>query len=91
VSWESAQLHTVERLPVAQKRNRRVYAYYYALFLPLYVAPVAGGFAYLVHINFDISALTFWSAALLILVFGICVVSYQRRVMELPSARRRRS
>ncbi|MFT3771529.1 MAG: hypothetical protein QM820_39445 [Minicystis sp.] len=90
VSWESAVLHTVERLPVDQKRNRRVYAYYYALFLPLYVTPFVAGFVYLVNIDFHVSAPAFWSAVLIILAWGIGVHGYQRRIMELPSARRRR-
>ncbi|APR75395.1 Hypothetical protein A7982_00741 [Minicystis rosea] len=85
VSWESASLRSLECLPVDRKRNRGVYLSYYALFLPLLVAPLVAGFVYLVNVDFDVSATAFWCGALLTMVWGIGVVAYQWRTMELRS------
>lgn len=85
VSWESTPIQPIERLPVERKRSRRVYLFYYAVLLPLLVAPLAAGFAWLVSTHFHITAWQLWTAALLYLAWGIGLIFYERRLMGAPA------
>ncbi|MDI1432782.1 hypothetical protein [Polyangium sorediatum] len=88
VTWQTTPLQTVERLPVDRPRNRRVYGFYYGLFLPLLVAPPVIGFVTLVQRDFHVAAWQFFTAVALYFVWGIGLVFVERRVMGTPDARR---
>ena len=82
-SWTLTDVQTIERMPVDGRRNLRVYAFYYGLFWPLIVAPLAAGLAYVVTRNGDVAARNFWIAVGVYLLWGIGVVALERRVMGL--------
>lgn len=81
-----APVEPLERLAMRDSRNRRVYLFYYAVFLPLVVAPVVGGLALVIARGSQLSALAFWAVAFAILAWGVGVVAAERRVMGRPSA-----
>jgi hypothetical protein len=83
--WRTSLLQCIERMPVDRSRNLRVYALYHGLFCPLVAAPPAAGLAYLVRRHFDVAAWQLWVALLVYLVWGICVVALERRVMGPPA------
>ncbi|MDI1476734.1 hypothetical protein [Polyangium sp. y55x31] len=86
LTWQTATIQTVERLPVDRPRNRRVYGFYYGIFLPLVVAPPVIGFVTLVQRHFRVAAWQFFTAVALYLVWGIGLVALERRVMGTPDA-----
>lgn len=82
--WSTAELQCLERMPVDRSRNLRVYAFYYALFWPLIVAPLVAGLACLAQRRFEVAAWQFWLAAAVYLLWGAGVIALERRVMGPP-------
>ncbi|MDC3958776.1 hypothetical protein [Polyangium jinanense] len=86
LTWQTATIQTGERLPVDRPRSRRVYGFYYGIFLPLLVAPPVVGFVMVVQRHFDGAPWQFFTAVALYLVWGIGLVFLERRVMGTPDA-----
>jgi len=79
----SEEIVPLER--VAIERPSRVYAFYYALFLPLTVGPVFAALALVISLP-TVSARDFWLGALAVLVWGIGMVAVERQIMGRPRA-----
>ncbi len=89
LSWTRGPVVPVERLSMGASRTGRVYAFYYAVFLPLLVGPVFGGLALAIaHRHRAESTAVFWLGAFAALVWGIAVVAVERRWMGRPPSSR---
>jgi len=80
-----APVEPLERLSIRNPRTRRVYLFYYGVFLPLVLAPVVGGLALAIRTGSNVSALVFWTVALVIFAWGVAMVAAERRLMGRPS------